>query len=637
MSLLTDDFLARYDNKNVPWGFNGLGYIVYKRTYSRVMDSGILEEWKDTIVRSINGAQAIGTDYTQDEAERLFDHMFHLRGTFSGRALWQLGTPLGLQYGDSLCNCWTVAIRKPKDFLFLFHELLLGGGVGYSVKRSDINELPRVKRGVEVSHEKTNDADYIVSDRREGWVNLLKQVLDAYFKTGKSFTYSTILIRGKGELIKGFGGKASGPLPLIEGITKISTVLKSREGKKLRSVDVLDIANIIGSIVVSGNVRRSAQIAVGDSDDVLFLRAKRWDLGNVPNWRAFSNNTVSADTPDYLLDDFWVGYNGNGEPYGLFNERLSQTVGRLGEPITDRCELPNPCSEQILESYESCNLAEMFLPNIETQDQFNDVAFLLYKACKAITRMEYLHEETNEVIHRNSRIGVGVTGICSALDNARTFTPIGYSHLREKDIAWSTKKEWPASIKLTTIKPSGTLSLLAGVTPGIHPAYAQYYIRRVRMSSDDQLVQYCKDRGYHVEFARQFDGTTDYNVSVISFPCESAAGAILAKDMSAIRQLELVKEMQTLWSDSAVSCTVYYKKEELPEIKTWLDANYEHGVKAVSFLLHSEHGFDQAPYEEITENEYRSMLAAIKGDSVATVNSGTLDDMECSSGACPVR
>lgn len=337
------EFLEKYDLKNVPWGFSGLGEIVYKRTYARVVEGdNRTENWKETIVRTINGAQAIGAGYTQEEAERMFDHLFNLRGTFSGRALWQLGTKLGSQYGDSMCNCWSLSIRRPKDFLFIFDELMLGGGLGYSVKRADINELPKVKKGVTVTHVASKDADFIVPDSREGWVKLLKQVLDAYFVTGKSFTYSTILVRGKGEPIKGFGGKASGPLPLIDGMTKVSNVFKSREGKKLRSIDVLDIANIIGSIVISGNVRRSAQIAVGDSDDILYLRAKRWDLGNIPNWRAFSNNTVAADAADYLSDEFWQGYEGNGEPYGLFNQRLSQTFGRLGDYIEDKCEVPNP-------------------------------------------------------------------------------------------------------------------------------------------------------------------------------------------------------------------------------------------------------------------------------------------------------
>jgi ribonucleoside-triphosphate reductase (thioredoxin) len=280
----------------------------------------------------------------------------------------------------------------------------------------------------------------------------------------------------------------------------------------------------------------------------------------------------------------------------------------------------------------------MFVPNIQSQEQFNDIAYLLYKACKAITRMDYLHEETNEVIHRNSRIGIGITGICSSLNKVRAFVPNGYEYLREKDVEWSIIKEYPVSIKRTTIKPSGTLSLLAGVTPGIHAAYAQYYIRRVRMSSDDALVDYCRSQGYHVEFARQFDGTIDYNVSVVSFPCESSHDAILAKDMSAVRQLELVKEMQMLWSDSAVSCTVYYKREELPEIKAWLAENYEHSIKAVSFLLHNDHGFDQAPYEEISKETYTEFQSRLKqSQTVSMSNLSELSDDECAAGACPIR
>ncbi len=638
MTLFSEEFLSGYNLKDVPWGGNGLGEIVYKRTYARVVEGeSRTENWKETIVRAINGAQAIGAGYTQEEAERMFDHLFNLRGTFSGRALWQLGTKLGSQYGDSLNNCWTVSIRRPKDFLFIFDELMMGGGVGYSVKRADINKLPKVKKNVSVTHVASKDADFIVPDSREGWVKLLKQVLDAYFVTGKSFTYSTILVRGKGEVIKGFGGKASGPLPLIDGMTKVGNVLKSREGKKLRSIDVLDIANIIGSVVISGNVRRSAQIAVGDSDDILYLRAKRWDLGNIPNWRALSNNTVAADAADYLSDEFWDGYDGNGEPYGLFNQRLSQTYGRLGELIDDNCELPNPCAEQILESYESCNLAEIYLPNIRTLEEFKDVAALLYKTCKAITRMEYLYEETNEVIHRNSRIGIGITGIVEAIDKMENWADEVYTHLREFDNFWSDFNNTARSIKLTTVKPSGTLSLLAGVTPGVHPAFARHYIRRVRMASDDALVEYCRAKGYEVEYARNFDKSTDYNMSIVSFPAKSNDDAILAKDMTAIRQLELVKRAQTLWSDSSVSVTVYYLKEELAAIKEWLAENYENSVKSVSFLLHSDHGFDQAPYEEISEELYNELSTRIKLTEAYNDFGGMLSIEDCEGGACPVR
>jgi len=251
--------------------------------------------------------------------------------------------------------------------------------------------------------------------------------------------------------------------------------------------------------------------------------------------------------------------------------------------------------------------------------------------------MNYLHEESNEVIHRNLRIGIGTTGICEALDKVDQWSDSAYRELRAFDAEWSAELGVNASIKLTTNKPSGTLSLLAGVTPGVHPAFAPFYIRRVRMSSDDTLIQYCKNRGYAVEFARNFDGSIDYNTSIVSFPCKSSDNAILAKDMTAIDQLELVKKMQTLWSDSAVSVTVYYHLEELPLIKEWLAENFETSVKSVSFLLHSNHGFEQAPYQEIDEQSYQTMLAHISLDGVADNGSGSLDLEECQGGSCPVK
>ena len=341
---LSDEILKKYKNKTTPWGFNGLGYIIYKRTYSRLKEDGNYEEWPETILRCINGAQKIGADYTREEMERLFDYLFNLKCNFAGRMLWQLGTTSIERYGgNSLLNCWFTVISSVDDFCFLFENLMLGGGVGFSVRREDVHELPKVKEGVKISHKETNDADLIVPDSRRGWVKLLHKTLNSFFHSGRSFTYSTILVRGYGEEIKGFGGTASGPGILVNGIEKIAKILQGRENKKIRSIDALDICNIIGGIVVAGNVRRSAQVALGDPDDYLFIRAKRWDLGDVPNWRSLSNNTIYADNYSHISNDIWKGYTGNGEPYGFFNVKLSQKIGRLGESIKDNCEGVNPC------------------------------------------------------------------------------------------------------------------------------------------------------------------------------------------------------------------------------------------------------------------------------------------------------
>lgn len=655
MNTLSKEFVNSYKNKQPKWGFNGLGYIVYKRTYARVKEDGSSEEWHETVERCVNGAQKIGAKYTKEEAERLFDLVFNLKCNFAGRMLWQLGTSTVDRFGaNSLLNCWYASMKEPKAFLFLFENLMLGGGVGYSIRREDVMELPKIKSGVTVTHQPTKDADFIVPDTREGWIKLLENVLNAFFYNGKSFSYSTILIRGAGEKINGFGGKASGPAILVDGIGKISKVLQSREGKKLRSIDVLDICNIIGSVVVAGNVRRSAEIALGDPDDILYLRAKNWSNGDVPNWRAMSNNTLYVDDYSHLLDEFWTnGYEvnqetgfANGEPYGFFNLPLSQKYGRLKDGVmsasdlyptnTDNVVGTNPCGEISLADYECCNLCELYLNNIESQEELIDCAKLLYKTQKAIAALPFLHEETNAIVHKNMRLGLGVTGVCQSLDKVEWLDKC-YVELRKFDEAWSAERGWPRSIKLTTVKPSGTLSLLGGATPGVHPAYSRYYMRTVRMSSDDKLVQICRDLGYHTEFLLNFDGSENRDTVVVYFPCETPDNAILAENMDVIKQLDLVKNLQNIWSDNAVSVTAYYSPEELSSLKDWLKKNYKKNIKSVSFLLRQKHGFKQAPYQEITKEAYLTAKSKVKPLVNANISGGILSGLECEGGACPIR
>lgn len=960
--VISDSFVSKYKNKKVNWGFGGLSYVVYKRTYSRLKDDGEYEEWPETIQRCINGAQKIGALYTQDEAEQLFDYIFNLKCSFGGRMLWQLGTPLVDKFcGNSLINCFFSNISSIEDFCFLFENLMMGGGVGFSVRREHIHELPKIKKNVVINHENTKDADFIVPDSRQGWVELLRKVLTSFFITGKGFNYSTILVRGYGEQIKTFGGTASGPKILTDGIEKICSVMKQRENKKLRSIDVLDICNIIGSIVVAGNLRRSAQLALGDADDYLFLRAKRWDTGNIPNWRAMSNNTICADDFSYISDMVWDGYNGNGEPYGFFNLKLSQEYGRVGEkkddsdvvglnpcqpswaklltrngikqlkdvnigdeiwseegwttivnkwstgiktvyrysttagcfygtenhrlvsngakieakncesidilcgpyridnielhaqdimdglvigdgsihkasnnlihlcigendysyfdseiksliirqrpglhdyayevktsiceselPKTYNREIPDRffygnrekvcgflrglysangsicgnritlkaasfklieqvqtmlssigiksyyttnksssvkflngeyickesydlnistdrllfyksigfiqdykteklkniiknidiqkpgklnydiidvshvsneevfditvdnkchtywtqgcnvsnCGEITLENGGVCNLTEIFLNNISNEQELQDCAKLLYKTQKAICALNYFHEKTSKIVHKNFRIGIGVGGICQSLNKVEWLDAC-YKTVKKFDKEWSKQRGWPESIKITTIKPSGTISLLSGASPGVHGLYSKYFIRRVRIGSNDKLIPFCKEHGYKTEFQRNFDGTEDHNTVIVEFPCFSGTDSLIAKDISAITQLELVKKIQKVWSDNAVSCTVYYKKEELEDIKSWLKINYENNIKSISFLLHSDHGFAQAPYEEISEDVYNSLIKNIKPINTNSLESGkTLESLECVGGSCPIR
>lgn len=634
----------------VPWG--PVGYITYKRTYSRRLKENDkdspTEEFDQTVERVVKACRIqLKVGFTPEEEDDVRDIFMNLEGSVAGRFWWQLGTKTIDRLGMfSLQNCAFVTVNEPiRPFTWTMDALMLGSGVGYNIQRENVYQLPKVKKA-KIVHQDGDDVDFIVPDNREGWVKLLGKVLKSHFYSGKGFTYSTHCVRGKDAPIRSFGGTASGPEVLNEGIANISKVLNSRAGKQLRPIDVLDIMNIIGYIVVAGNVRRSAQIAIGDPDDVQFLNAKIWTDkdGNptgIPAWRAMSNNSVASNDINLLTDAFWDGYTTPGrEAYGIINLNLARSVGRLGEtqyPDPD-VEGFNPCAEQGLANHETCCLAELFLPNIKSKERLLTVAKYLYRICKHSLRLPSHSPETEAIVHKNMRMGIGVTGYLQATEEQKGWLKDVYEELRKYDAVYSMQRGWPTSIKLTTVKPSGTLSLLAGVTPGGHPALYKHYIRRITMAASSDLVRVCRENGFPIEYKRNL-GVEDRNSVVVEFPCKTPDGTILAEELGAIAQLEIVKRLQTEWSDNSVSVTVYYTHEELPEIKEWLRKNYNDGVKTVSFMLRKDNGWDQAPYEEITEEVYNDLveastpiahIAAIREDEVSAID-------ECAGGVCPIK
>lgn len=629
--------------------FGEIGYITYKRTYSRRLNEEDVdsptEEFHDTVDRVINSCRdQLNVGFTPEEEKEFSEILLNLKGTVAGRFLWQLGTKtvdnLGLL---SLQNCAFTVINHPiKPFVWAMDALMLGSGVGYNIQKKYVYELPKLKDKLEIVRKDSEDADFIVPDTRDGWVKLLGKVLKAHFYSGKGFSYSTQCIRSKGAPIKGFGGIASGPEELCWGVGEIHKILNNRAGEKLRPIDCLDIMNIIGHIVVSGNVRRSAQIAIGDHDDIEFLRAKRWDLGSIPNWRAMSNNSVVCDDIDELPKEFWDTYE-QGEPYGLINLRLARSIGRIGETQYNdpTVEGFNPCAEQGLADKETCCLAEIFLPNINSKEELIKVAKYLYRVNKHSLALPCHLDETGKIVNSNMRMGIGVTGVAQSEPYKLEWLDECYRALRLYDEEYSAKHGFPTSVKLTTVKPSGTLSLLAGVTPGAHPSPAgPYYIRRIRIATNSPLLEVCRANGYNVEFQRNFDGTVDKNTMVVEFPCKVPVGTPIGDSFTSIEQLELIKKMQTVWSDNSVSVTVYYKKEGLEEIKQWLRENYKDNTKTVSFLLYHGHGFDQAPYETISKEQYDEYVLKVKpitSVSVIEENSVLSGIMECEGGACPTK
>lgn len=404
--------------------------------------------------------QQLHVGFTEEEEQKLYDHMMNLRGMVAGRFLWQLGTrtvdDLGLA---SLQNCAACVVNSPiRPFTWAMDMLMLGSGVGYNIQREYVYKLPKVNADFAAPVRRdTSDADFIVPDTRQGWVKLLEYTLRSAFPTRKNdkngFSYSTQLIRGAGAPIKGFGGTSSGPEILCTGIAQIAGVLESRAGKQLRPVDCLDIMNIIGSIVVAGNVRRSAQIAIGDDDDFQFLRSKRWDLGNIPNWRSNSNNSVVCNKFEDLPDEIWKGYTGNGEPFGLINLNLARKVGRTGDTkYKDKDVIGfNPCAEQSLADKETCCLAEVVLPNIRSIEELKEVVTLLYRVNKHSLALDCHNEDTGDIVHKNFRMGIGITGYLQATEEQRSWLKDTYDYLRAYDVEYSKKHGFPVSIKLTTV------------------------------------------------------------------------------------------------------------------------------------------------------------------------------------------
>jgi ribonucleoside-triphosphate reductase len=321
--------------------WSNLAKVVYKRTYAR-KDSGQLENWADTVERVIAG-NVQGHNVSTEEIERLRYYLMNRKAGPAGRGWWYSGAPSHKRLGGvALNNCWFVASDEWNNFVLAQDLLMLGGGVGMSVEHRFVSKLPRLKKDVNIVSRETKDADFIVPDSREGWNELTRRVLEAYFVTGKSFSYSTVCIRPAGEPINGFGGVSSGPKPLVTYVEKLVALLKSREGKHLRPVDAADILCSIGEMVVSGNVRRSAIIILGDPWDKEYLKAKRWDLGNIPTQRAMANFSVVVDDVEDLHPLFWKTYE-QGEPFGLVNRKNIQKFARMGDLKPDSAIGVNPC------------------------------------------------------------------------------------------------------------------------------------------------------------------------------------------------------------------------------------------------------------------------------------------------------
>jgi len=641
MFRIDDSFLSQYVHKKPPFGFGALGQFTYLRTYSRVKDDGTNEQWWETVRRVVEGTyrmqerhikqHGLGWDpkKAQQSAQEMYDRIWSLKFTPPGRGLWAMGSELTEARGvySALNNCGfvsteNVATEGGKPFEFLMDMSMLGVGVGFDVRGADTCPV----HDVEHNHNET----FSIPDTREGWVEATGKILDAYLLNhGRKlphFSYSNI--RPAGQPIKGFGGVAAGPGPLIQLHNNIIDVLENRVGNMLTATDIVDIMNLIGVCVIAGNVRRTAEIVFGpDTDEYLDL--KNYEVNPERNdfekgWGWTSNNSIFAQIgQDYSHAAERTAR--NGEPgYAWLSNMQNFSRMNNGPDFKDhRARGGNPCLEQTLEPYELCCLVETYPANHDDLADYKRTLKFAYMYAKTVTLGATHWPETNRVLLRNRRIGTSMTGIAqfitnNSIETLRAWAESGYETIQYYDEVYSDWLAVPRSIKTTSVKPSGTVSLLAGATPGLHYPESRYYIRRVRVATNSPLLSPLQKSGYHVE-----PSVTDSSSMVVSFPIGLGDNIRTIDDVSMWEQLSLAAFMQRHWADNQVSATITFKPHEADQIPFALDY-FQYQLKGVSFLPKLEIGgaYKQMPYEAITKEEYDAMSERIMDADFSTVVEG---------------
>jgi len=666
---LSEDFVNGYRSKKAPFGYrdaavNSVGEITFLRTYSRLKEDGTKETWVDVCERVINGMYSLQKDHAKTNrlpwsdtkaaasAKEAFERLFELKWSPPGRGLWVMGTPIVMSQRNSaaLQNCAFVSTKEmtkadpSRPFTFLMEASMLGVGVGFDDKGADKDFQIYEPQGEEI---------YVVPDTREGWVKSLEIIINAYLRADQKnpvFDYKEV--RPAGTPIKTFGGTAAGHEPLERLHKHITKLFAGRSGEKVTRRDLADIGNMIGVCVVSGNVRRSAELLIGRIDDKYFLNLKNAEIypernsydPASPGWAWMSNNSVEA----YVgadLDPIVEGIARNGEP-GVVWLDVSRQYGRLVDPPNNkdyRVEGYNPCAEQSLESYEMCTLVETYLNRHENLEDYKRTLKFAYLYAKTVTLLPTHWSETNGIMQRNRRIGTSMSGVANFADNRglptlREWMDEGYKTIKYYDTNYSEWLGIRESIKTTTVKPSGTVSILAGESPGVHwTPGGKYFMRTIRFGNSDPMLPLFKMANYKVEAASENPETT----SVVYFPIKSESKRA-EKDVSIYEKMALAAYAQRYWSDNSVSVTISFNPETESEAVGTVLHLYDGQLKTVSFLPSGNFTYPQMPYTQITEQEYEDegtlRLFPIEFSGVyAGMAADAIGENYCTTDACEVR
>lgn len=620
-------------------------FIALSRYARWLPDQNRRETWAETVERFIVNIVAPKVD--ADTTDAIRQGILNLEIMPSMRAMMTAGKAADR---DNTCiyNCSYLPVDDPKSFDEAMFILLCGTGVGFSVERQYVSKLPEVP-------EKLFDSETVimVKDSKEGWAKSFRQLL-AMLWAGEVPKWDVSKVRPAGAKLNTFGGRASGPEPLVDLFRFAIAIFRKAMGRKLTSIECHDLMCKVGEVVVVGGVRRSAMISLSNLSDDRMRHAKsgQWWIEN--GQRALSNNSVAyTDKPDaesFMREWLALVESKSGER-GVFNRTASQKQAeKNGRRDAGYDFGTNPCSEIILRPYQFCNLSEVVVRASDTLDDLQRkvrLATILGTIQSTFTHFPYLRKIWRDNTEAERLLGVSLTGI---MDNVLTYDndpdfDLDVYLQSLKQTAIDTNAEWAAklgiqpSAAITCVKPSGTVSQLADSASGIHARHSKYYIRTVRGDNKDPLTQFMKDAGIPSEPCVMKPETT----TVFSFPQKSPDGAITRNDMTAIEQLELWKTYQRHWCEHKPSVTVTVKDHEWIEVGAWVFKHFDE-VSGISFLPHSDHSYKQAPYQECTKEEYDDMIAKMPQvidwtdlrfyeSEDATSGSQT---MACSSGSCEI-
>ena len=587
---------------------------IHKSRYARwIPEHSRRETWSETVFRYVSFWRD-REQITVKEGQKLYDAIHNLEVMPSMRCMMTAGKALDKDNVAGF-NCSYLHIDSPRSFDELMYVLMCGTGVGFSVERNFINKLPEI---AESFHQ--TDSLIVVSDSKIGWASAFRELI-AMLYAGKIPQWDVSRVRGSGERLKTFGGRASGPEPLVDLFNFCVEIFQKAKGRKLTSIECHDVCCKIADIVVVGGVRRSALISLSNLSDQRMSKAKSGDWWRNEGHRRLANNSVAyTEKPDFesFLSEMQTMYESKAGERGIFSRVAAQKIaGRNGRRDAEHEFGTNPCSEIILRSNQFCNLSEVVVradDTLPTLKKKVETAAIIGTLQATLTDFRYLRNLWKRNTEEEALLGLSLTGIMDhpVIGVSSDKTAQWLEEL--KLVAIKTNKKWAEnlgisqSVAITCVKPSGTVSQLVDSASGIHPRFSKHYIRRVRSDAKDPLAQFMSTAGFPVE-----QDTMSPASLVYSFPVKSPKTSTTVKQVGAMQQLALWKTYQNSWCEHKPSITVYYTDDEFLQVAQWIWDNFDI-CSGISLLPVSDHVYQQAPYEDISAEKYKELVAEMPKD-----------------------